>query len=153
MWLTKKDLAVIYKCSPSTIRRWTEELGVSSETYYLSEDILPKLNEFYEKYKLRKNSFKKAETKQTQGKFSKRDLEKYFSKADTTILRYIKTAGLPTSKRFYSIEDFEKIKAVSKLYSRGYTTKEIISGFKNPKAKNRVHTIDVDAVDVPLDIQ
>ena len=141
MWLSKKDLEDIYKCSASTIRRWTKELGISSSKYYLADEILPKLDRFYEKYKLRKNSFKKVEPRKIQGKFSKRDLEKYFLKADTTIVRWIRTAGLSTSKRLYSIEEVEKIKAVSVLYSSGYTTKEIICG-----KRRHIGAIDVGVI-------
>ena len=146
-WLTKKDLSLIFNCSNSTIRRWTEKLGVSSKEYYDRDEILDKLQVFANK---RKTVEKKPKNK-VMGLFSKQDLEKLFGKADTTIVRWIKAAELPTSQKFYSIEEVEKIKLVSVLYSLGYTTKEIINGLNPQKNLKHIHSIDIDAVTMTVD--
>ena len=62
--------------------------------------------------------------------FTKKDLEKQFGLADTTVYRTLKVCGLSTSRRSYSEEEIKtRFMTARQLYEAGLTSKQIAEYF------------------------
>lgn len=62
--------------------------------------------------------------------YSKKDLEKLYHLADTTVYRTLKACRLPTSRRYYTQEEIDTRFEPARLFFKlGYTTKQIQERF------------------------
>ncbi len=132
--ITKKELVAHYGRSLSTIRRWLAGLEIKTSAVYYPKEIILLIDERIRPHIPKRinpsRNYQVTVVKRSRpigrtDSFSKVDLEHCFRKADTTIYRWIKTAGLPTSKRFYSPNEVEKIKEVGTLFAQRMTAREI----------------------------
>ncbi|NJL42463.1 MAG: MerR family transcriptional regulator [Pseudanabaena sp. RU_4_16] len=56
---------------------------------------------------------------------TKRDLERKFGIADTTVVRTLKACGLSTRKRRYTAEEVRQFEAARQLFKAGYSVSDV----------------------------